>query len=326
MKEFSVAYQPKTYSDFIAAAYAKYLEYLGYELPGSQGDQGMHGPPEPLHGPPEQVAATVKVVEITTEPIPAPPKKLATPKAKQNDIIVKPLILVWLTPDQLPDDTDSYGTYELYKRIVNRSLLTAGYEDCLIYINSAGDYIGGGGRYSSVVEFIADNYHGTGGNIFNELDGNIFRGSNTRKIIELPYRTHLDESTVEVFSPNAVILITVGAYSADITNTARKINVVSTGILESDDEDLTGDGDDLGRLDPLSTPESIAAASIFKDLEFYQHIIVGGKQFERQGSSPSVCGTNGKDRRISYTTSCHTIEEVMTDGLTLDFAVTIPKS
>ena len=83
MKEFSVAYQPKTYSDFIAAAYAKYLEYLGYELPGSQGDQGMRGPPEPLLGPPEQVAATVKVVEVTTELIPKPPKKLAVPKAKE---------------------------------------------------------------------------------------------------------------------------------------------------------------------------------------------------------------------------------------------------
>ena len=323
MKEFSVAYQPKTYSDFIAAAYAKYIEHLGYELPGTQ---FVRESPEPLHGPPEQVAATVKVVEITTELIPKPPRKLVAPKAKQNGIIVKPLILVWLTPDQLPDGTDSFGTYELYKRIVNRSLSAAGYEDCLIYNNCGGDYIGSGGRYSSIAEFIDDEYHGTGGKIFNILSGDIFRGSNTRKIIELPYRTHLDESTVEVFSPNAVILITVGAYSTDITNTAQVINVVSTGILDADDEDLTGDGDDLGRLDPLSTPESIAAASIFKDLEFYQHIIVGGKQFERQGSSSPVCGISGKDRKVSYTTSCHTIEEVMTDNLTLDFAVTIPKS
>lgn len=315
---------------FLTDSYKAYLELLSSEGASEDPSSLMSVPQseEPtasmlLDG--EDLTGPITVVDIAVTSVPEAPEKLATPKAKQNDIIVKPLILVWVTPDQLPDGTDSFSTYELYKRIVNRSLLAAGYEDCLIYINSAGDYIGSGGRYSSIAEFIADEYRGTGGKIFNTLSGNIFRGSNTRKIIELPYRTHLDESTVEVFSPNAVILITVGAYSADITNTAQKINVVSTGILESDDEDLTGDGDDLGRLDPLSTPDSIAAASIFKDLEFYQHIIVGGKQLERQGSS-SVCGISGKDRKVSYTTSCHTIEEVMTDNLTLDFAVTIPKS
>jgi hypothetical protein len=75
-KGYSVAYQPKTYQDFINAAYAKYIEYLSYELPNSQGAQSSI---------PAEVP--VKVIEITTERIPKQPK--VTPRSKlPSDLLI----------------------------------------------------------------------------------------------------------------------------------------------------------------------------------------------------------------------------------------------
>ena len=76
-KGYSMAYQPKTYQDFINAAYAKYIEYLSYELPGDQGTRS----PIPAEVP-------VKVIEITTERIPKKPKVVSKSKLP-SDLLIR---------------------------------------------------------------------------------------------------------------------------------------------------------------------------------------------------------------------------------------------
>ena len=80
MKEYSVAYQPKTYQEFIKQAYAKYLEHFKMPtyLQGAKSSQVA------------QASATevlpdtsVQAVEITTELVPAPTKRFVTPKAEE---------------------------------------------------------------------------------------------------------------------------------------------------------------------------------------------------------------------------------------------------
>lgn len=97
MKGYSVAYQPKSHQDFIAAAYAKYVEYLTYEFPGT---------------PSRSESVPLKVVEITTEPVPKLPKRPVSAKSGLPQEITLEFYLEFQGTVEIPGDTSPSRTIE----------------------------------------------------------------------------------------------------------------------------------------------------------------------------------------------------------------------